>query len=113
MVEVLELRKQHLIYLEEAWNLTLMSVMCIPVSIQISIQLVRMELVQEDSIHIIIVMELNLLEVNGVSKLIGLKAMEIVVELSPFMMFQGQGIMVAQLGDAVKISCTMEELHSI
>ena len=81
-------------------------------SIQISILLVQMESVQVDSLKVTIVMELSLLEVNGVSKLIGLKAMEIVVELTLFMISQGQEIMVARLGDAVQILCTTEELHS-
>ena len=82
-------------------------------SIQISILLVQMESVQVDSLKVTIVMELNLLEVNGVLKLIGLKVMEIVVELALFTISQGQEIMVAQLGDAVQILCTMEELHSM
>ena len=81
-------------------------------SIQISILLVQMESVQVDSLKVTIVMELNLLEVNGVLKLIGLKVMEIVVELALFTISQGQEIMVAQLGDAVQILCTTEELHS-
>jgi Holliday junction resolvasome RuvABC endonuclease subunit len=107
------LQRLLLTFLEEVCHTTLISHRQSRVSILIFTLSALLVSAQVDLVRVTTVMGQNLQEVTGVSKLIGLKAMETVEDKLLFMIFQALEIMDALLGDVRLAIIIMDRIASI